>query len=166
MIAAIGGMPIGTSAVKDDEANLMKPLARYRRLLVAATLLALSAGCGSGKVPLQPVHGTVYFQERPLTRGTIVFTPDASRGHAGAIACSEIKPDGTYALQTQNEAGAAPGWYRITVLAVELPAQPENGDRYASPHSLLPEKYRDPDLAELVREILPGKENRIDLHLD
>jgi hypothetical protein len=144
----------------------MKSMARPGRTLVAAALLLACAGCGSGKAPLQPVHGTVYFQSKPLTRGTVVFTPDASRGHGGPIASGPIKSDGTYSLKTEGSQGASPGWYRVTVLAVEMPPQPEGGDRYAVPHSLLPEKYRDPELADLVREVLAGKESRIDLCLE
>ena len=144
----------------------MKRQSRRRRTLVAVALLFLSAGCGNGKAPLQPVHGTVSYQNRFLTRGTIVFTPDASRGNGGAIASSEIKPDGTYSLMTAQRRGAAAGWYRVTILAVEMPAQPEAGERFPIPHSLLPEKYRNPDLAELVREVVPGKANQIDLSLE
>jgi hypothetical protein len=165
IIARLGSLPIDSSRSWKTRRDLMKSPIRCRRSLVAAALLFLSAGCGSGKAHLQLVRGIVYYQERPLARGTIVFTPDASRGHAGPIASSEIKSDGTYSLRTDGKMGAAPGWYRVTVLAVEMPAQAEAGDRFAVPHSLVPEKYRDPELAELAREVTAGKENRIDFRL-
>jgi hypothetical protein len=144
----------------------MKPIARPRRILVAATFLLLSAGCGSGTGSFQPVHGTVSYQNKPLTCGTIVFTPDASRGHAGPIAWSAIKSDGSYSLRTEKSMGASPGWYRVTVSAVEMAAQPEAGERYAVPHSLVPERYRDPDLGDLVREVVPGRASVINLNLE
>jgi hypothetical protein len=144
----------------------MRPIARPRRILVAAAFLLLSAGCGQGTDSLQPVHGIVSYQNKPLTCGTIVFTPDTSRGHAGPIAWSAIKSDGSYSLRTEKIMGAIPGWYRVTVSAVEMAAQPEDGERYAVPHSLVPERYRDPDLADLVREVVPGKASVINLNLD
>jgi hypothetical protein len=136
------------------------------RLLLALPLALLATGCGSGRRPLTPVHGKVYCHGTALSRGTIVFTPDASRGHCGPLARSAIQPDGSYSLRTDSHYGAAPGWYRVTVIAVELVEKPAAGDRFATAQSLLPEKYRDPELAGLVREIKAGCENAIDFHLD
>jgi hypothetical protein len=95
-----------------------------------------------------------------------VFTPDASRGNHGELARGDIRPDGSYYLRTGRGYGAAPGWYRVTILAVDMPEKPDPGERFATPHSLLPEKYRDPVLADLVREIHGGRETTIDFHLD
>src|SRR5690348_16271909 len=64
--------------------------------LVSSFLLAVT-GCGSngGKAPGKtvPVKGTVTYQGKPLTKGTVRFEPDA-----GPEAEGEIRPDGTYEL--------------------------------------------------------------------
>jgi hypothetical protein len=136
------------------------------RAAVAVALVTLAAGCGRGRPALNPVHGKVYYQGKALGSGTIVFTPDASRGGNGALARSEVQADGSYSLRTDQAYGAAPGWYRVTVMAVKAPGKPAPGQRYAVPQSLLPERYRDPELADLVREVKDGRENDIDFHLD
>ena len=137
-----------------------------RLAILGAILVGTAAGCGSGKPALSPVHGKVTFKGTPLPCGTIVFTPDASRGHQGALARSEIQADGSYSLRTESGYGAIAGWYRVTVMAVEMPEAPPPGQRYLVPRSLLPEKYRDPELAGLVREVKPGGENVIDFVLE
>jgi hypothetical protein len=134
--------------------------------LLAGTLVVAVSGCGSGKPELSPVHGKVTYKGTALPCGTIVFTPDASRGHRGGLARSEIQADGSYSLRTDSGYGAIPGWYRVTVMAVEMPGSAEPGQRYPVPRALLPEKYRDPELAGLVREVKAGGENVIDFPLD
>ncbi len=137
-----------------------------RLSVLLGTLLITGAGCGSGKPGLSPVHGRITYKGTSLSCGTIVFTPDASRGHRGGLARSEIRADGTYTLRTETSFGALPGWYRVTVMAVEMPAGPASGQPYPIPRSLLPEKYRDPELAGLVREVKAGSDNVIDFALD
>ena len=58
--------------------------------------------------------------------------------------------------------GIPPGWYRITVMAL---ANPEAGQAFAIPRSLLPDHYRDPESSDLSREVLPGQDNDIELDL-
>ena len=120
--------------------------------------------CHGGAAPLQPVTGRITYHGQPVQTGTIVFTPDAGRGTHGPLAMAEIRPDGTYVLKTGEAAGASPGWYRVTVASVSIfPAVP--GQPYRIPQSLLPEKYRDPDLSQLSCEI-QAKANSIDFALE
>jgi hypothetical protein len=135
------------------------------RVLVGLTLLG-AAGCRSRKPELTAVQGTVSYQGTALSSGTIVFTPDASRGHEGALAHGEIKPDGSYSLRTDQGYGAMPGWYRVTIMAVAAPGRPAEGQAYAMPRTLIPEKYRDPELAGLLREVKPGGANHINIDLE
>src|SRR5262245_37798980 len=128
--------------------------------------LALLAGCERGPEPLVPVTGKVFYRGTPLPTGTVVFTPDAQRGGSGQVASAEIQKDGSFRLRTGDADGAAAGWHRITVLAVEPPPGELPKDRFLIPRSLVPEKYRDPELSGLAREVKPGKENQIDLHLE
>lgn len=133
---------------------------------LALTLLVLGAGCRRPPT-LQPVSGKVTYKGAVLTNGLVVFTPDAGRGESGPIALGTIRADGNYTLATGETAGISPGWYRVTVAAFSAPlaAQPP-ADRFAAPVSLLPEKYRDPELSLLRCEVKPDHVNTIDLNLD
>jgi hypothetical protein len=136
---------------------------RYRfRAILAITAGCFFTGCESGTAPLAPVSGKVLYQNQPLPRGTIVFVPDADRGNNGPLAQGSIQAGGNYAVQTEGKPGAAPGWYRVTVIAVEAPAGFYPG---RSPRSLVPEKYRDPQLSDLACEVKAGQENGINFNL-
>jgi hypothetical protein len=134
--------------------------------LTAVIVLNLVSGCESGTDGLAPVRGKVSYKGVPLSTGTIVFTPDALRGTTGSMARSEIRPDGTYVLQTNSLPGATVGWHRVTVMAME--SRPESGpDKdLIMPRSLLPEKYRDPELSGLSCQVRSRQENCIDFDLD
>ena len=135
---------------------------------IGLTLLALGmlAGCQRGPVALSPVSGKVSYKGLALPSGTIVFTPDSGRGESGPIAHGKINVDGTYHLASGEALGAMPGWYRITVIAYASAGQPLPGERFAVPPSLIPEKYRDPELSLLTCEVKPGRANTIDFNLD
>jgi len=145
---------------------MMRTVQSAWQALAAGMLLALASGCEPGSEPLALVRGKVSYKGIPLSTGTIVFTPDALRGTTGPMARSEIQPDGTYILQTQGLPGATVGWHRVTVMALESrPVIGPDGD-LITPRSLLPEKYRDPELSGLSCQIRGGQENRIDFKLD
>jgi hypothetical protein len=139
-------------------------LKRFRRIgILGIVCSGLMVGCDPGPQPLAPVTGQVTYQNQPLPRGTIVFVPDADRGNNGPLAQGIIQSQGRYSLQTEGKPGAPPGWYRVTVIAVEeSPAY--RGVRF-TPRSLVPERYRDPQLSDLVCEVKPGQENGINFNL-
>ncbi len=134
--------------------------------LALGILLVMTGGCDPGVESLVAVRGRVFYRGVPLHTGSLVFTPNASRGTTGQMARADIQPDGRYVLHTGDRLGAKAGWYRVTVVALadssaEVPGQP-----FRIPHSLLPEKYRDPDLSGLQVEIKADQENTIDWNLD
>jgi hypothetical protein len=133
---------------------------------ISLAFFILLAGCDGGSSPLLPVSGKVTYRGSAVPGGIIVFTPDSSRGGHGAIAMGEIHADGTYSLRTDQTFGASPGWYRVTVAAVSSDSVSSAGQRYGIPPSLLPDKYRDPELSRLVCEIKPDRANSIDFNLD
>jgi hypothetical protein len=123
-----------------------------RYLVLCGGALLLAAGCSRGPT-LAPVSGRVFYRGKPLSGGTIVFTPAPERGNSGPLATSAIGPDGRYTLSTDGKKGAVPGWHRITIAS-------------APKSTALPRDYRDPELSGLVREVKPGDPDPIDLHLD
>lgn len=136
------------------------PLMRSRPPLgLCGLLLALAvAGCGrSGE--LAPVAGRVYYRGRPLTGGTIVFTPDPERGGRGPLACAEIDAEGRYNLRTGQAAGAVAGWHRVTI----APPSPTDPNAVAAE---LPRKYSDPEQSGLLREVKAGRVSEQDFYLE
>jgi hypothetical protein len=127
--------------------------------------LFLVAGC-EGRAPSQaPVSGKVFYQNQPLPRGTIVFVPDADRGNNGPLAQGSIQAGGSYAIQTEGKPGAMPGWYRVTVIAVESTSGGFSRGLSSAPRSLVPERYRDPQLSDLACEVKACQENGINFNL-
>jgi hypothetical protein len=82
------------------------------------------------------------------------------------MARSEIQPDGTYMLETKGARGATVGWHRVTVMALDARSGNDPGGERMVPRSLLPEKYRDPELSGLSCRIQGGQENCFDFDLD
>jgi hypothetical protein len=112
-----------------------------------------------------PVRGKVFYQGMPLRGGTIVFTPDPTKGGTGPLARAEIQADGNFVLRTGDRPGAVPGWHRITIVAVDATSAPA-GTGYAAPRSLVPVRYRDPDLSGLSWEVREGQANTVELNLE
>jgi hypothetical protein len=111
-----------------------------------------------------PVRGKVLFQGVPLHHGVIVFVPDADRGTHGALARADIQEDGSYSVDKSESGEALGGWYRVTVASVETEAAGASGGLRT--RSLLPDKYRDPELSGLQCELHPGRVNRINFNLE
>ena len=132
----------------------------------ALLLLFFPLGCESGGPALAPVHGNVFFKGAPLNTGTIVFTPDDVRGTRGHMARAEIELDGTYVLRTEGQSGALIGWHRVTVMAIAAPSRRAFQESNALPRSLIPNKYRDPEMSGLTCQIKANQDNVVDFHLE
>lgn len=141
---------------------------RLYRLGAGAPFLLLPTlcGCGAPASPPTPVRGHIYYQGAPVPRGVIVFTPDAHRGGSGPLARAEIAADGSYELRSGETAGASAGWYRVTVIALADSAPVLSSGPFVVPRSLVPERYRDPELSGLVCEVKAGQENRLNFNLN
>jgi hypothetical protein len=132
---------------------------------LAAAMLLLLPGCWQAKPTLAPVRGKISYRGMTLQNGTIVFIPDASRGTTGPLSQAVIQTDGSYTLRTELGFGAVPGWHRVTVAAVYSPLTPRAGEAFAAPLSLVPDRYRDPDLSKLVCEVKADQSNVFDFNL-
>jgi hypothetical protein len=136
--------------------NSRSPLCLVLLILVSF----LTSGCEDGaNQPTAIVIGHVYYKNRPLTSGIIVFSPDAERGCKGELATADIQPDGSYSLKTNNRQGAPIGWHRITILSLD--------DRSpGAVKSLIPSKYRDVETTDLVFEVKPDIGNVKDIYIE
>jgi hypothetical protein len=135
-----------------------------RMLILCSLALAglLAAGCSNKPTALNQVTGKVIYKGAPLKSGLIVFSPDTSRGENGKIAFSKIKEDGAYTLYTGDAPGVTAGWYRVTIASLS-----GSTTSYDSPlTSLIPDKYRDPQLSQVQCEVKANRDNHLDFNLD
>jgi hypothetical protein len=142
------------------------PLAFWRVLGPGLASLLLLAGCESNSGHPVSVRGKISYQGAVVRKGTIVFSPDARRGASGPIASAEIQADGSYTLSTGGQAGAAPGWYRITITSLATGSSVDSSAPVQAAHPYLPDRYRDPELSGLVRQVRDRADNLLDFNLD
>lgn len=76
----------------------------FAAAMAATAAAAVLSGCG-GDVPRGRIHGTVRFQEKPLSGATIIFLASDNKTHA-----VKLKPDGSYEAN-----GVALGPVKISV---------------------------------------------------
>jgi hypothetical protein len=119
------------------------------------------AGCrgNSGKEPVYPVTGEVFFQGKPAV-GAVVWlhpadAPDASPQNAATDPrpCGVVQADGSFELSTFGVKDGAPvGRYHVTVMWTK-----NNGGGDGNVESLLPLRHMDPKKSGLpVIEIQTG----------
>jgi len=89
----------------------------FTAISVAALLVGLTAGCGKSGPTRYRVSGSVTYQGKPVPIGAIQFTPDASKGNAGASAAAGIK-DGRYDSNSDG-IGTIGGPHVVTVDAFD-----------------------------------------------
>ncbi len=133
-----------------------------RRFAVAVLVVAV-AGCGGSddKMETSSVTGTVTYEGKPVTTGTVMFTPVGG----GPPATGQIQEDGTYELRTYEDGdGAVIGEHKVTITALDMGSGlPE--DMAAEPKPLVPEKYGRDKTSGLTATIASG-ENTVDFPLE
>lgn len=121
-------------------------------LVIVAALLAL-AGCEAKeeRVPVVPVTGKVLVDGQPAERATVIFhlrSGSEMRAEATGVApptpTGEVKPDGTFALNSYTAGdGAPPGDYAVSIIwpqgTSQIGGDADTGDRlggkYANPET-------------------------------
>src|SRR5262249_36723844 len=149
----------------------------------AVVLLAIMDGCGSnlGLPTLGKVNGKVTYNGRPVTSGTVTFTPLKGTGsESGHVATSPIESDASYTLTTFNTGdGAVLGQHAVTVtfreagadlktLNLNQGADPNKTatlkPKYVMPKLASPPKYASPSTSPLKYTVKEGQ-NTFDLEL-
>jgi hypothetical protein len=132
-----------------------------RHALVVATCF-FGFGCGGppGLPDMVPIRGTVAYNGKMLTEGTVIYAPTSSEGRQ---ARGTIQADGSFRLTTLRENdGAQQGDYKIVVIALEPhPGEPPSREEVEAAGGLIkrgylvPEKYTSAattDLTDLVND--------------
>jgi len=128
-------------------------------LLGAAGVLS---GCRPAEVKLLPVHGKVLVGDKPVKEGTVSFRPDGARGNMSPEhPTGVLQDDGSFELLSGGRPGAAPGWYRVLVIAdnfkvIEPPPSPV-WPRYPEgflPKPLVNERYLYFKTTDLLVEVV------------
>ena len=142
---------------------MQKSIALYS-LLSLVSLLFLT-GCGDKGPKLVPASGKVMLdgqevQTHPNFKGgTVVFTPET-----GKVSYSNILPNGTFVIKTQNKPGVLPGNYIVTanVNSTEITLEPYN---MPLPVSLSAEKYNDTKTSGMTQVVPAGGVKNIVIEL-
>lgn len=115
-------------------------------------------GCGE-KLELAPVSGTVYYKDKPVESGVVMFQPAV-----GEIARGQIGPDGKYVLETLGQGeGAILGNCKVRVSVRSTPAS--SSGEIGLGKLLIPEKYTYFDRSGLTFEVTADRTEPYDIHL-
>ncbi len=88
--------------------------------------------------------------------GTVALKPDASKGNTRTVAAvGVLKSDGSFSIQTNGTPGAAPGWYKVVVLALEPESNP-NEDAIRALPVIYESEATTPLAIEVVADPSPG----------
>lgn len=120
---------------------------------VGIVLCLAMVGCGSGQAPTVPVEGTVLYQGKPLTSGSVMFL-----SATGSVAVGEIGKDGTFRLSTDKAEGATIGTHRVAINSFREPTAEERAKAAGTesgpqPVPAIPQKYLTPDTSNLTAEV-------------
>jgi hypothetical protein len=102
------------------------------------------------------VQGKVTFDGRPVTTGTVIFSPDAGRGNTSLHEPrGSLDEQGHYRLSIQTEPGSPPGWYKVGVVSTR------SRGLGVPPIYLIPRVYSNPQTSplapvEVVENPAPG----------
>lgn len=89
--------------------------------------------------------------------GSVALKPDASKGNKSALqAVGVLQRDGTFSIQTNGVAGAAPGWYKVVIIAHEPETNP-NEDSIRALHERYEKEATTPLAIEVVASPPPGR---------
>jgi hypothetical protein len=119
------------------------------------------AGCGPHQ-QIHPVSGTVTFQGKPVTAGTIRFC----NPQAVVDMTAQLQSDGRYEVLMAKGAGLPEGIYQVAVMppGVELPPGPMKERPKPKEYPNIPLRYRQPSTSGVTLSVKSG-DNRLDLDM-
>lgn len=123
----------------------------FYRLAAAGFALACLTGCGGNDLGLIPVSGRVFYDNQPLTTGTVSFHLADTTGH---VPTGVIDKEGRYFLSTNYQPGAPPGRYKVVIHATEPTDNPGKASP-GLPKSLIPARYNQGSTTPFAIEVQP-----------
>jgi hypothetical protein len=117
-----------------------------------ALLGCVLVGCDGPSEKMEPVEGSIRFEGKALTKGTVIFKPDTAKGNTTPHEPrGVIHGSGRYKMTTHPRDGAPTGWYNVAVISLEQPKDPSNP--YARPKSLIPDRFGNVEESGLSIEV-------------
>lgn len=104
----------------------MSPKSLVFCLLLSSLATALLTGCAEDGPQRHHVSGTVTFQGEPVPAGTIVITPDGSKGNSGPQGVADIH-QGKYDT-SDGGLGVVGGHHRVQVIATNADLSEEEAE--------------------------------------
>jgi hypothetical protein len=138
------------------------------RLICAAVLFVISAGCSSSGPDLADVTGTITLDSEPLVGCTVTFRPKDESGKLTS-AYGGTNSQGVYSLQfTRDKSGVMPGEYFVDIETQKLTKRDlaemkAQGLPEPPPFVPIPKKYKQP--GALSANVNRGK-NQLDFALE
>jgi hypothetical protein len=137
-----------------------------RPWLWAIVPMLMLGGCGGADKdmpPLAKVTGKVMYKGKPVTNGSVIFTPIAGKGgETGQVATGQLEADGSFTLTTFNTGdGAIIGQHNVTVESRGEDINTLNQPRadgtiaYVLPKPTVPKKYLTPAKTPLKYTVTP-----------
>ena len=121
-------------------------------IAIAATC-AVVASCGSAEEQGK-VYGKVTVAGKPIPAGVVVF----SNAKRGVHMLAELRPDGSYELQTANGLGLPLGDYRVAVNPpLPEPAMPGAPAPVVKKYDRIPAKYYHMETSGLALTVRAGE---------
>lgn len=125
-------------------------MAQFVALVVLTATALFAGGCGTSEYV--PVRGQVFYNDKPLAMGVVMFQPSE-----GPPASGTIQADGTFELSTPGRAdGARIGSNRVRIASRE--ARLDAGEM-ALGRNLIPERYNDFVTSGLTADVKPANNN-------
>ena len=141
----------------------MRNLPHIAAICAAAAVCLTLSGCGGSGITTAAVSGTVTYQGKPVTEGTVFFQPEKGPGATGGL-----DSQGHYVLRTKTRGDGAPlGKNTVVILPsteISIIDLKPHGQMPKRDYSNIPEKYRRGETSGLVREVKPG-DNVFDFEL-
>ena len=134
--------------------------------IIFLLILCTSLGCERGP-EMVPVTGTISFQGKPLSYGSVMFQPVGVEG--ARTARSQIDSDGSFALTTEKAGdGVAAGTCHVRITAFESQrpdATVNKQQEMALGRSAIPQRYQNFGTSGIVIEVSNGMDLPLTIEL-